>query len=165
MKLRGGLSNWVLIALEKSVDGYVRLDDFIHNPGFYAYSSERQLKKSELARAVKTLRENGLVEFISDQELAIKLTEEGRDHAIWAKLKMVDEKWDGRWRLVIFDIPEKRRAARDLFRLRLKQWGFKYFQGSVWISKKNCTKELRRFVKQAGIGDWVKVIESDNIDD
>jgi len=65
---------------------------------------------------------------------------------------------------VIFDIPEKKRAARDLLRHNLKSWGFTQWQQSVWVTKKNCTKSLRKYVSNMGIEDWVMIIESDNID-
>ena len=64
----------------------------------------------------------------------------------------------------MFDIPEKRRLARDLLRIRLKSWGFSQRQKSVWVSKKDCAKALRDYIKQVGIKDWVMVMESDNID-
>ncbi len=79
-----------------------------------------------------------------------------------AKIKLEDQKWDAKWRLVIFDIPEKRRAVRDLLRSKLKQWDFMHLQQSVWASKKDCTKVLRDFIKHVGIEDWVMVVESDN---
>lgn len=165
MTLRKGLSNWILLALEKTIDGYLRFDDLIHKPGFYAYGGgwEYPLKKSSLSKALKILRENGFIEFVDDKKLIYKLTNEGRQEAIWARLRVGNEKWDGRWRLVIFDIPEKRRAARDLLRSKLKQWGFIHWQKSVWACKANCTKPLRDFIKQVGMGDWVMVIESDDV--
>lgn len=166
MYRKNSLSNFVLLALEKVVDGTVRLDDFIDKPGYYAYSSgwDYPLKKSELARALKRLREKGLVDFIDDEKLVVRLTNKGREKALAAKLAVTQEKWDGKWRIVIFDIPEKRRVVRDLLRSRLKIWGFTPWQQSVWVSKKNCTNELRQFIKSIGIKDWVMVIESDNVD-
>lgn len=156
----------MLLVLEKSVDGYVRFDDFINNPGRYAYGAgwEYPLKKSEISRALKRLRENGLVDLIDDNELILRLTDKGKEKAVLANLLLEDEKWDGKWRIVIWDIPEKRRVARDFLRSKLKGWGFIPWQQSVWVTKKNCTKPLRDFIKQVGIKDWVRVIESDNVD-
>ncbi len=154
------MTNLVLLAIEKSIDGYVKFEDFIYNPLL-----ERPVKKSELAQVVKRLREKGFVEFTDDKELILRLTDSGKDRALWAKMRTGDKKWDRRWRLVIWDIPEKRRQARDLLRFKLKQLGFRKWQQSIWASKINCTKLLRDFIKQAGIEDWVMVIESDNIGD
>ncbi|MBI2036630.1 CRISPR-associated endonuclease Cas2 [Candidatus Microgenomates bacterium] len=153
------------MALEKAVDGTMRIDDFINNPGYYAYWDgwNYPLKKSSLAKTIKRLREKGLIDFVSDNELIIKLTDPGKDKALWAKMMMGDKKWDGKWRLIIWDIPEKRRQTRDLLRMKLKQLGFVRWQKSVWASKINCTNILREFVKKVGIGDWVMVLESDNV--
>lgn len=160
------VTNLILLTLEKAVDGYVRFDNFINNPGYYAFHDgwNYPLNKSELAVAFKRLRENGLVELIDDKKLIYRLTDPGKDRALWIKMKMSDEPWDGKWRVVIWDIPEKRKAVRDLLRYKLKVLGFERLQKSVWVSKKNCTKELRDFIKNVGIKDWVLVLESDSID-
>lgn len=164
MGTKRSLTNLILLALEKSVDGYVRLEDFANNTGFYARGDGwgYPLKKSELSRVLKRLREHGFVELLDDKELTLRLTDSGKDKALWAKMKFSDEKWDGKWRLVFWDIPEKRRAARNLLRYKLKQLGFVKWQKSVWATKKNCTKALREFTKQVGIEDWVMVVESDD---
>ncbi|KKS64729.1 MAG: repressor in the phenylacetic acid catabolic pathway [Candidatus Daviesbacteria bacterium GW2011_GWA1_42_6] len=163
MGTKKSLTNVILLALEKSVDGYVRFEDFTYNSWFYARGYERKLKKPALSQALRRLRENGLVELLSDGELTLRLTDRGKDRALWMKMKMEDEKWDGKWRLVCWDIPEKRRAARNLLRHKLKQLGFQCFQKSVWGCKKDCTKPLRDFIRQVGIEDWVMVVESDDI--
>lgn len=165
MNKRKSLSKFILFMLEKSVDGYVRLENFLYNPGYYAYGDgwEYPLKKAALAKALKRLREEGLVDFIDDEKLVLRLTDSGRDRALWIKMREDNEKWDGMWRLVFWDIPEKRKVVRDLLRHKLKQLGFIKWQKSVWASKKDCTNALRKFIKQVGIEDWVFVVESDNV--
>lgn len=158
MQKKKSLTNLILLALEKSVDGYVKFEDFIYNPLL-----ERPVKKSALALALKRLRENGLVELMSDQELVYRLTDPGKDKALWQRMMLEEEAWDGKWRVVIWDIPEKRRMARDLLRYKLKQLGFLQLQRSIWVTKKNCTKVLQDFISQAGINDWVKVLESNEL--
>ncbi|MDP3973653.1 MAG: hypothetical protein Q8P92_02345 [Candidatus Daviesbacteria bacterium] len=166
MYKKKSLSNLILLALEKSVDGYVRLENFLYNPGYYAYHNgwDYPLKKSSFGLALKRLRENGLIDFVGDNELIIRLTDKGRGKTLMLSLLENNDKWDGKWRIIIFDVPEKRRIARDLLRQKLKGWGFTPWQQSVWVTKKNCTKQLRDFIKNIGIKDWVKVIESDNVD-
>lgn len=51
--------------------------------------------------------------------------------------------WDGKWRMFVFDIPEKRRAARDTLRDKLKKLGFFQFQKSVWIYPHECEQEMK----------------------
>lgn len=152
------LTDLILLVLEKSIDGYVKFEDFIYNPLL-----ERPVKKSLLSQAIKRLREQGFIELLNDKQLTLRLTDSGRDRALWKKVTFENTEWDGKWRLVIWDIPEKRRFARDLLRFKLKQLGFKQWQKSVWATKVNCTKLLREYIKQVGVGDWVMVIESDNV--
>lgn len=165
MYRKKSLTNFLLLALEKSIDGCVRLEDFAYNSGIYAYYDGwgRPLKKSDLSQALKRLREGGWVEFVSDEKLVYRLTDKGKEKAVLVNLLADDKEWDGKWRLVIFDVPEKRRAARDVLRRKLKDWGFVHFQQSVWGTKKNCAKPLRDFIKSVGIEDWVMVVESSDI--
>ena len=160
MVKKKSLTNLILLVLEKTVDSYVAFEDFAYNPLLVG----RDLKKSELALALKRLRENGLVDLIDDKKLMYRLTDSGKDKALWTKMRLEDEKWDGKWRLVIWDIPEKRRVARDLLRHKLKLLGFTQLQRSIWVTKKNCTKPLRDFIRKVGIRDWVKVVEATDVE-
>ncbi len=144
----------------------VRINDFVQNPGYYVYWDgwNYPLHRSALSKTLKRLRENGLVDFIGDEEIIIKLTDTGKEKAVLAKLLLDDGKWDGKWRILIFDVPEKRRIVRDVLRSKLKNWGLVPWQQSVWVTKKNCTEPLRKFIEQAGIKDWVKLFEAENIE-
>ncbi|MEK7616459.1 MAG: CRISPR-associated endonuclease Cas2 [Patescibacteria group bacterium] len=163
MGTKKSLTNLILLVLEKTIDGYVRVDDFINNPKHYAFGWGKPLKKAELAQALKRLRERGLIDFVDDEKLAYKLTDHGKQKAILETIGIEEREWDGKWRIVIFDVPEKRRGARNMLRDNLKKWGFTKWQQSVWATKKNCTQALRNFIKSVGIEDWVLVIESDNV--
>ena len=162
---RKSLTNLILLALERSIDGVVRLNDFTQNTGYYVYWDgwNYPLKKASLSIALSRLRENGLVDFITDEEIVLKLTDKGKEKAVLAKLLLEDEKWDGKWRIIMFDVPEKRRIARDILRSKLKAWGFMPLQQSVWVTKKNCSKPLKDFIVHVGIKDWVKVLEAEDI--
>jgi len=50
-----------------------------------------------------------------------------------AKLKQ-NKKWDHMWRVIIFDIPERRRNEREGMRRMMVTMGFKKLQASVWVS-------------------------------
>lgn len=56
-----------------------------------------------------------------------------------AKLSSAKKKrWNGRWRVVIFDIPERRRKTRDRLRILMQQLGFVRLQDSVWVFPYDC---------------------------
>ncbi len=48
------------------------------------------------------------------------------------------KKWDKRWRVVIFDIPERRRGIRDRLRAVMRSAGFYRLQDSVWLYPYDC---------------------------
>lgn len=165
MRKRRSLTNIILLAIEKSIDGYIRLEDFTNNTYKYTTGYDRILKKNSLAQSIKRLREKGLIDFINQEKLIVKLTDKGLEKAVFEKLKEKNQKnWDGYFTLVSFDIPEKRKQARNLLRLRLKEWGFLMWQKSLWATRKNCADPLESYIKKLGIQSWVKVFRSKNID-
>lgn len=125
--------------------------------------SHKNVNKNALSQALKRLRERKLLEREEKKtgEIILKLTDAGKDFVYL--LKEDDQKWDGKWRIVIFDIPESKRLVRDVLRRRLKSWKFERWQKSVWASKKNFTQKLRQLVKELEIEDWVVILESDNV--
>lgn len=151
---------YTLLILEKTVDGYCRFEDFTYHHYKYQYGIPN-LKKSSLSHALKIMRERGLIELEKDQDkILVKLTELGKDALI--NLNGPAEDWDGKWRLVMFDIPENKRLIRDLLRRRLRDWEFRLWQRSVWISKRDVALKLRKLISKLGIEDWVVVVESND---
>jgi DNA-binding transcriptional ArsR family regulator len=97
------LSYVVLTVLEKAVDGAVRVNDFVNNPGYYAYHGgwDYPLNKSALSKAIVRLKENGLVitEKVDNGKLVLKLTDKGKIELL---LRDDDVKeWDGKWRIMM----------------------------------------------------------------
>ena len=48
------------------------------------------------------------------------------------------KRWDGKWRMLIFDIPETRKKSRSQIRLVLMNLGFCRLQDSVWVYPYDC---------------------------
>jgi DNA-binding transcriptional regulator PaaX len=65
-----------------------------------------------------------------------RLTRQGRLHALGGRdpADQWSRKWDGRWRLVLFDIPVARNTQRAQLRSYLRNQGFGCLQKSVWIT-------------------------------
>src|SRR3989338_7613044 len=68
--------------------------------------------------------------------------------------------WDGKWRVVIFDIREKRRKTRSQLRILLSNVGFVRLQDSVWVYPYNCDEfiELVRAHLRSGTGEMLSFI-------
>ena len=102
-----------------------------------------------MSQAVSRLVSRGLV--ARDASNRLTLTEKGKKYAELMDHKgrlqfAKDRKWDGRWRIVIFDIWERRREARARLRSRLQTIGFIKVQDSVWAYPYEC-EELIAFAK------------------
>ncbi|OGD29854.1 hypothetical protein A2833_01605 [Candidatus Azambacteria bacterium RIFCSPHIGHO2_01_FULL_44_55] len=74
--------------------------------------------------------------------------------------------WDKKWRLVIFDIPEKRKIAREALRCKLKEMNFIKIQHSVWAVPFPCDKEINLIKTVFNLSSaWVNVIVAENLGD
>lgn len=91
-------------------------------------------------RARNKLIENGLL--AKNDKGFLRLTTKGE--ATLRQLELANFKlkkpkhWDKKWRVLIFDIPEKRRGLREKIRRTLTTIGFTRLQDSVWVYPYNC---------------------------
>ncbi len=74
-----------------------------------------------------------------------------------------EKKWDKKWRIVIFDIPEKKRNLRGHFRDSLKNIGFKILQNSIWISPYGDFEDIKTLAKHYKVEKYVVLIYADKI--
>lgn len=72
----------------------------------------------------------------------VELTEKGKRKAMQLRFDDLTiakpKNWDGIWRIVIFDIPNKKTNARDALRFKLRDLGFYQLQKSVWVFPYPC---------------------------
>lgn len=64
-------------------------------------------------------------------------------------------KWDKKWYIVVFDVPEHKRQIRDVLRNKLKALGFGMLQASVWISPYPCLGDVEEIVKLYNLKPYV----------
>jgi len=98
----------------------------------------------------------------------VHLTEKGEHFAaLMHEGKLAPKKpkrWDGKWRLLIFDIPEKRRRAREQIRATLVTLGFVRLQDSVWAYPYDCEDFMTILKADFRIGKDVLYIIADQIE-
>src|SRR3989338_1016131 len=73
------------------------------------------------------------------------------------------KKWDGKWRLVMFDIPMRFTKGREALRYHLKNLGFLQFQKSAWIHPFPCEDEILFIADFFGIGKHVEILTVENL--
>lgn len=92
------------------------------------------------------LLERGSVD--SDDRL-YRLTAQGRLAALGGRDPEAQwsRRWDGRWRLVIFDVPIARNSHRQRLRRYLRERGYGFLQKSVWITPDPVREEKERLAR------------------
>ena len=140
---------------------------FLKNKRYYY--KNKKLNEAVLAKAMSGLNKNKII-IISEKndKFVVKLTEKGRKivkEMQFYNMKIEkSKKWDGRWRVVIFDIPEnKRRHMRDAMRKKLQRLGFYQMQKSVWVMPYECEKEIQLICEVFNVSPFVNIITSEKI--
>jgi len=115
-------------------------------PGYKKGAKFTYQTKSTLSR----LATKGLVTFVeSGGRKFARITEKGKYalHLETERVRLAKKgRWDRRWRLVIFDIPERRRSVRVRLRKFMDSCGFERLQDSVWVYPYDC-EDLIALVK------------------
>jgi|SRR3989344_123165 len=76
----------------------------------------------------------------------------------------IPRKWDKKWRVIIFDIPEKKRRIRDQVREILLAAGFQRLQDSVWVYPYDCEDVIGLMKTDLGIGKYLLYMIVDQIE-
>lgn len=104
-----------------------------------------------------------------DGTVTVTITRDGMVRALTYELDMFTiqkpARWDGTWRVVIFDVPEKYKKLRDTFRMRLGQLGLYQLQKSVYVSPYPCFNEIEFLRELYGIAVTVRYLTVEKIED
>lgn len=140
----------------------------IYRVGAKKYRQERDFERSDFKERIKYLKKRGLIEtFVEGKERYFEITPKGltkiNDYRI-DNIKINNfDKWDGKWRLVIYDIPEKRKNNRDWLQKKLLELNFVKIQDSVYVHPFECTKEILTISSLLMISQYVLISISDII--
>jgi len=149
----------VALGLSKSPKGYFKILKSLSKDW-------RQIKTERLYRIVREFYNDRLVDYKEDKDGFIKivLTKEGQKKALKFKLDEMEirkpVKWDGEWRVVIFDIPEKFKKAREALRIKLKELGFLELQKSVFVLPYECEDEINFIMEVFLIRPFVRFVRA-----
>lgn len=113
----------------------------------YAGRAHRAMSRQRARVTMYNLKRRGDIAYEHvGHDVRLVLTEQGKQRAVGAQLclnRTTSKRWDGKWRLVLFDIPTELRTARDALRHLLKRLGFVQLQKSAWIYPYDCAEEIR----------------------
>lgn len=129
---------------------------------------ERQQQR-ELRRILTYMKSRDLIRYEpGNYDHGMTLTKKGKErlkNSDFANLTIrTPEKWDEKWRLVFFDIPEVEKSKRNSLNLKLKQLGYKQLQISIWVHPFPSRAELETVCEVLGVRKYVTYVEIASID-
>ncbi len=136
------------------------------------YNKNKNYKVSDynLSKSLSGLNKNKIIILKEkNDKFIVELTEKGRKvvkEILFDNMKIKKpNKWDKKWRIVIFDIPERKigKHQRNLFRAKLQTVGFYQMQKSVWVCPYPCEKEVRLMCEIYEINPYVNIITAEKI--
>ena len=117
------------------------------------------INRLENKKYVKVYKKNGVD--------VVEITENGRKEVLKYKvdeIKIKEQKrWDGIWRVIMFDIPESKKIARDGLTLKLIKMGCAPIQKSVFITPYECEKEIKFIGEYFGVLKHIIFLETKKI--
>ncbi len=125
-----------------------------------------EIDRKELYHVLRRLRLHGFVETIkkTNNLERITLSKKGKNRWLQYQFHNIElkklKRWDKKWRMVLFDIPETHKKIRDSLRRKLKNLGFLEFQKSVFIYPFPCRDEINFIINFYNIEDRVYCLET-----
>ena len=128
-----------------------------------------KVRKQSFVRSLKVLKRDRLIDFRECGNVCkITVTDKGKKKILFYNLDdlkiKTPKKWDRIWRIVTFDIPEKKRPARDALRSKLNELGFYQLNKSVFIHPYHCLDEIQFIEEVFNVGVYVNYIEVNKIE-
>ncbi len=117
-----------------------------------AWKEIEYIEYHSLRHAIRSLYQSKLIgaKQNKDGSITLQLSDLGRQRALTYKLETMvlkKKRWDYKWRLVIFDIPNNKRRLRETLRFYLRQLDFYKLQKSVYITPYKCEREIEFLVE------------------
>jgi DNA-binding transcriptional regulator PaaX len=123
-----------------------------------------------ITRAIKNVLDSGFAELITNEPTSyVRITNEGREKLYRDELSNasfpITGSWDGKWRMIILDVPENRKNEREALRYLLKKAGFVCLKNSVWISPFPFEHFFSNIKKDLGLTNELLIVVTQSLDE
>lgn len=136
---------------------------------FKMFETTKRFNKNQIRSSLNHLHRQKLIEYVAEKDgkIVVRITKKGETRLRAFEIELVNipkqKKWDGKWRLVMYDLPLRFKKAREELRWKLKELGFYQFQKSAWIYPYPCEDEIIFIADFFGLGKYVEILTVDNI--
>ncbi|KKQ90855.1 MAG: Transcriptional regulator, PaaX family [Berkelbacteria bacterium GW2011_GWA1_39_10] len=136
---------------------------------FKEYDKFRENDKIRFSHEFYRLRRAGFIKkYFDGKEYQIELLPKGQKllkRHITQDLEIhFPEKWDKKWRIVIFDIPNDKKVKREILRTKLESLGFLKLQESVYVFPFDCLAEIQLLKNLCFIEPYVQYMVVERIE-
>ncbi len=152
------------------LDGCVTaaLGTFFPHPYYHAFCTHTRRKS--FYNALKRLERKHLVGFrrrVGREEWYLTAEGERRARRLNTRLSSAKQaqRWDGKWRLVMFDVPERVRSRRNFLRRELSGLGFHQLQKSVWVIPYPPPEDFTQMIAELELGKNFRIAVAETIYD
>lgn len=131
------------------------------------YQKWTKFNQARFKQVLRRLKEQKVIAIIPGPHGdLLQITEKGKKRILKFKLEelKLSKKWDGKWRLIIYDIAKYKRRERDYFRDVLKRLQCFQLQKSVYLTPHPCEDEIEYLRQLFGIGDEVQILKVANLE-
>jgi len=123
----------------------------------------KRFNPAYLRRTIRRLEKQKLVRIVQkENKINVEITKNGKKKVLKYALNELELKkpnvWDGKWRVIIYDIPKKSKHLQNLIRETLQRLEFIPLQNSVYLSPFPCEKEIEFLREFYGLGKEIKLL-------
>jgi DNA-binding transcriptional regulator PaaX len=163
--LLGVLKTGVVLAVAVTAPGLLQVLDSITKK----HDEWKKYYPSSLNKQVRKLWRRGHVEVTETSDgYTVRITDKGRMELLKFDIEHLSipnqKQWDGKWRMVFFDIPAGEGSARTVFQRKLRSLGFFQMQRSVYVYPYTCRKEIAYLREVYGIPHDVKLATVEHLE-
>lgn len=101
----------------------------------------------------------------NEQENQYRLTNKGFNLLCFEFpfFRFLKDTWDGRWRIISYEIPESKREIRDRLRREMEGWGLGPWHRSFWLTPHPVIEKLKDLISNKEEESYVQSFEADHV--
>ncbi len=135
----------------------------------YEFAKRKKLinfDRKKYTNTIWKMQHSGYLKLIKkNNQKFLKLTNKGQLEKLLEKASIEKNAvWDGKWRVLIFDIPEDFHHLRDHFRWLLKRNSFRKLQASVFVSPYSLNREAIEYLEETKLINYIRILKVEEMD-